>query len=377
MGFEVEQVWGKLGMITEWHVKNFKSILDQKLTLAPLTIFCGVNSSGKSSFLQTIAMLAQSVRSGDPHFSLNGDLVNLGNFDHIYCRKSKELDKKACPEIMLNFTIATASGENIEVDLNLEKDGRYYYTRIKHIRGENTALFSDDGFDAASENEIRATHWGIIDDGHLGPSPHKIDPHDIDIIFDYQYTRIHRGDTVFLPVSIDTNFIYKDEKIDLFLEFLARIPDKELATPEDTDRHIAEEEHDLGIDIGDPVMPNYIWDSLFKIFMDSMDPDFEGLFQQFMEGGSFNLKLVDWFQVTSKQTRKQKDKLRNYIKSEGCKNFFTGYMRNQADMRVKGIEMPKALKYACNYLHDFFGAPSLDKSSVQYMGALREESQWD
>jgi len=70
-------------MITEWHVKNFKSILDQKLTLAPLTIFSGVNSSGKSSFLQTIAMLAQSARNKSKHFSLNGDLVNLGSFNHV------------------------------------------------------------------------------------------------------------------------------------------------------------------------------------------------------------------------------------------------------------------------------------------------------
>jgi len=40
-------------MISKWGVKNFKSILEADLELAPLTIFTGTNSSGKSSFLQT------------------------------------------------------------------------------------------------------------------------------------------------------------------------------------------------------------------------------------------------------------------------------------------------------------------------------------
>jgi len=82
-------------MITRWHVKNFKSILDQDLELAPLTIFCGVNSSGKSSFLQSIAMLAQNTRKSAPTFSLNGCFLNLGEFNHVYnqtCNIEKNVD---------------------------------------------------------------------------------------------------------------------------------------------------------------------------------------------------------------------------------------------------------------------------------------------
>ena len=46
-------------MITKWTVANFKSIAKETtLDLAPLTIFAGANSSGKSAFLQTIPMIS-------------------------------------------------------------------------------------------------------------------------------------------------------------------------------------------------------------------------------------------------------------------------------------------------------------------------------
>ena len=42
-------------MITKWKVQNFKSIKQEtELDLAPLTIFAGANSSGKSTFIQSI-----------------------------------------------------------------------------------------------------------------------------------------------------------------------------------------------------------------------------------------------------------------------------------------------------------------------------------
>ena len=83
-------------MIREWGVKNFKSIQKANLKLAPLTVFCGVNSSGKSAFLRSIAMLAQSVRTDDnEQITLNGDLVNLGSFEHIYNKNHSEPEQKS------------------------------------------------------------------------------------------------------------------------------------------------------------------------------------------------------------------------------------------------------------------------------------------
>ena len=84
-------------MITELSAQNFKSWEDTgKLQIAPLTGFFGANSSGKTSILQTLLMLKQTVER-PPNwnevidFGDEGSLVNLGGFDdliHLHKRDS-------------------------------------------------------------------------------------------------------------------------------------------------------------------------------------------------------------------------------------------------------------------------------------------------
>ncbi len=72
-------------MITHIRVKNFKSWQDSdEVKLAPLTGFFGTNSSGKSSLLQMLLLLKQTV--GQDEVLFFGDeksLVNLGNFQEV------------------------------------------------------------------------------------------------------------------------------------------------------------------------------------------------------------------------------------------------------------------------------------------------------
>ena len=49
-------------MLSKIKIRNFKSIEDLELELAPLTIFVGPNSSGKSNVLESIAILAQTAK---------------------------------------------------------------------------------------------------------------------------------------------------------------------------------------------------------------------------------------------------------------------------------------------------------------------------
>lgn len=69
-------------MITHIRVKNFKSWEDSKrVQLAPLTGFFGTNSSGKSSLLQMLLLLKQTVGKNEVlFFGDEKSLVNLGNF---------------------------------------------------------------------------------------------------------------------------------------------------------------------------------------------------------------------------------------------------------------------------------------------------------
>ena len=76
-------------MITELTVQNFKSWKGTgKLQIAPLTGFFGANSSGKTSILQTLLMLKQTVErppdwNGVIDFGDDNSLVNLGSFDDL------------------------------------------------------------------------------------------------------------------------------------------------------------------------------------------------------------------------------------------------------------------------------------------------------
>lgn len=76
-------------MIEHLSLVNFKAFRSARIRLAPVTLLTGLNSSGKSTVLQSLALLRQSYDSGilmstdgdaDSHgsFLLDGDLVELG-----------------------------------------------------------------------------------------------------------------------------------------------------------------------------------------------------------------------------------------------------------------------------------------------------------
>ena len=73
-------------MITKWKVFNFKSIHEEtELDLGPLTIFAGANSSGKSTFIQSVLLVAQTLahKVSSRSVVLNGALTSLGQFDDL------------------------------------------------------------------------------------------------------------------------------------------------------------------------------------------------------------------------------------------------------------------------------------------------------
>ena len=73
-------------MIKRWKVFNFKAVrTETDLELAPLTIFAGANSSGKSTFLQSILIIVQTLahKVSSRSVVLNGALTRLGQFDDL------------------------------------------------------------------------------------------------------------------------------------------------------------------------------------------------------------------------------------------------------------------------------------------------------
>ena len=99
-------------MISELSVQNFKSWKDTgKLHLAQLTGFFGANSSGKTSILQTLLMLKQTVErpsdwNGVIDFGDDNSLVNLGSFDDLIHKHRRDLP--------LGFSLAWKFSEKIK-----------------------------------------------------------------------------------------------------------------------------------------------------------------------------------------------------------------------------------------------------------------------
>ena len=94
-------------MITELRAQNFKSWQDtSKLQFAPLTGFFGANSSGKSSILQVLLMLKQTVERppgwNEPlYFGDEKSLVNLSSFFDAIHRPIKGPSLGICVSWML------------------------------------------------------------------------------------------------------------------------------------------------------------------------------------------------------------------------------------------------------------------------------------
>jgi predicted ATPase len=73
-------------MINKWKLFNFKSVRDEtEIELKPLTILAGSNSSGKSTVLQSMLLIAQTLysRVSSKSVILNGTLTRLGQFDDL------------------------------------------------------------------------------------------------------------------------------------------------------------------------------------------------------------------------------------------------------------------------------------------------------
>lgn len=82
-------------MITQWTLRNFKSVYEPvALEMAPLTIFAGANSSGKSTIIQSILMVAQTLQSPvtSRALILNSHLTRLGAFDDILSNGAAQKD---------------------------------------------------------------------------------------------------------------------------------------------------------------------------------------------------------------------------------------------------------------------------------------------
>ncbi|MBG1268348.1 DUF3696 domain-containing protein [Nostoc sp. WHI] len=92
-------------MLENISLKNFKGFKElENLKVKPITILCGTNSCGKSSILQSVLLLKQTLESQAPNqiLLLNGRFVHLGSFENIIFDKNP--DNRLCFELNFQLT---------------------------------------------------------------------------------------------------------------------------------------------------------------------------------------------------------------------------------------------------------------------------------
>jgi len=81
-------------MLSSLTLKNFKPFENQSFSLKPLTLLTGLNSTGKSSVLQSLLLLRQSCLQDElldrVGLVLNGDLVSIGTGKDALFKRAKE-----------------------------------------------------------------------------------------------------------------------------------------------------------------------------------------------------------------------------------------------------------------------------------------------
>lgn len=91
-------------MLNHLQLKNFKSAKDLSVELRSLTVLAGLNGSGKSSILQSIALLKQAIDQNDhiKTLPLRGSLVRLG--------RSEDVHFEGADSGELSFAVTSSSG---------------------------------------------------------------------------------------------------------------------------------------------------------------------------------------------------------------------------------------------------------------------------
>jgi predicted ATPase len=101
-------------MLKQWTVENFKSFKGRhSVNLAAVNVLAGANSSGKSTLIQSILLLKQTLQYGaeDRTITLNGPLLRLGYFADICNNKAETEEVRICFDVEIKQSEDSTSGK--------------------------------------------------------------------------------------------------------------------------------------------------------------------------------------------------------------------------------------------------------------------------
>jgi len=148
-------------MLSSLTLKNFKPFENQSFSLKPLTLLAGLNSTGKSSLLQSLLLLRQSFQQNlldNVGLALNGDLVSIGTAKDALCKRAKE--DSITFEIFMNnnikgtwvfnydsqsdvMQISSLSNADVEIYNSSLFTDKFHYLKAERIAPRNYFQMSD------------------------------------------------------------------------------------------------------------------------------------------------------------------------------------------------------------------------------------------
>ena len=110
-------------LIHRIHLKNFKSVVNAGADLKALTVIVGSNSAGKSTLMQSLLLLSQSLGADERsnHLSLNGPLVDFGYMGDV---KNHRAESEESVLIEADLAAIESSLDVVDLDeLDLPESG--------------------------------------------------------------------------------------------------------------------------------------------------------------------------------------------------------------------------------------------------------------
>ena len=141
-------------MITNIGIRNFKAFRDTgDIRLGALNVLAGINGRGKSTLMQSLLLLSQSMRESDNHSPLhlftNGGWVKLGMFQEL-------INEYSASDESMSFRFVTDDSKDNEYDLTYSPVVSDPFTgKLCSMLVNGKETFSEPGgYNTESENQV-------------------------------------------------------------------------------------------------------------------------------------------------------------------------------------------------------------------------------